>query len=81
MIRVLASSASFPRSSVGTPLRRSSVVDCLAFGMLERGASRKTIVETALERAYGNVSARLLKTTCETLRYRVEKFGLGKETG
>jgi DNA-binding NtrC family response regulator len=43
----------------------------------------KSIVETALERADGNVTAaaRLLKTTRETLRYRVEKFGLGKDTG
>jgi transcriptional regulator with GAF, ATPase, and Fis domain len=41
----------------------------------------KAIVETALARAEGNVTgaARLLKTTRETLRYRVEKFGLGKD--
>ncbi len=36
--------------------------------------------ETALARAAGNVTgaARLLKSTRETLRYRVEKYGLGR---
>jgi two-component system response regulator AtoC len=40
----------------------------------------KAIVEAALKRADGNVTgaARLLNSTRETLRYRVEKFGLGK---
>ncbi len=40
----------------------------------------RRLIEAALERAEGNVTgaARLLKSTRETLRYRVEKFGLGK---
>ncbi len=40
----------------------------------------RAIVEAALQRADGNVTgaARLLKSTRETLRYRVDKFGLGK---
>jgi len=49
-------------------------------GSLSLEEMEKNIVETALARAEGNVTgaARLLKTTRETLRYRVEKFGLGK---
>jgi len=41
----------------------------------------RAIVAAALARAEGNVTgaARLLKSTRETLRYRVEKFGLGRE--
>ena len=50
-------------------------------GSLSLEEMEKAIVETALERADGNVTAaaRLLKSTRETLRYRVEKFGLGKQ--
>ncbi len=42
----------------------------------------RAIVEAALERSHGNITgaARLLNSTRETLRYRVEKFGLGKPT-
>jgi len=49
-------------------------------GSLSLEDMEKSIVESALERAEGNVTgaARLLKSTRETLRYRVEKFGLGK---
>jgi DNA-binding NtrC family response regulator len=49
-------------------------------GSLSLDEMEKTLLETALARAEGNVTgaARLLKTTRETLRYRVEKFGLGK---
>jgi len=39
----------------------------------------RTVIEQALKRAGGNVSAaaRLLGTTRETMRYRIEKYGLG----
>jgi two-component system response regulator AtoC len=49
-------------------------------GSLSLDDMEKSIVETALERAEGNVTgaARLLRSTRETLRYRVEKFGLGR---
>lgn len=49
-------------------------------GSLSLEEMEKSIVETALARAEGNVTAaaRFLKSTRETLRYRVEKFGLGK---
>ena len=40
----------------------------------------RSILEAALEHSAGNVTAaaRLLKSSRETLRYRVEKFGLAK---
>ncbi len=49
-------------------------------GSLSLEDMEKAIVEAALARSEGNVTgaARLLKSTRETLRYRVEKFGLGK---
>ncbi|MDD5364195.1 MAG: sigma-54 dependent transcriptional regulator [Gallionellaceae bacterium] len=49
-------------------------------GSLSLDDMERAIVETALERADGNVTgaARLLGSTRETLRYRVEKFALGK---
>jgi DNA-binding NtrC family response regulator len=49
-------------------------------GSLSLEDMEKAIVNTALARAEGNVTgaARLLKSTRETLRYRVEKFGLAK---
>jgi two-component system response regulator AtoC len=42
----------------------------------------RAIVEAALSRSHGNITgaARLLNSTRETLRYRVEKYGLGKTT-
>ena len=48
-------------------------------GSLSLEDMERTIVEAALARAEGNVTgaARLLKSTRETLRYRVEKFALG----
>jgi two-component system, NtrC family, response regulator AtoC len=51
-------------------------------GSLSLEDMERAIVETALARAAGNVTAaaRLLNSTRETLRYRVEKFGLGKST-
>jgi transcriptional regulator with GAF, ATPase, and Fis domain len=41
----------------------------------------RAIVEAALRKSNGNVTgaARLLRSTRETLRYRVEKFGLKGE--
>jgi len=49
-------------------------------GSLSLEAMERAIVEAALDKAEGNVTAaaRLLDSTRETLRYRVEKFGLGK---
>ena len=49
-------------------------------GSISLDDMEKTIIETALARAEGNVTAaaRLLKSTRETLRYRVVKFGLNK---
>ncbi|TCJ13420.1 sigma-54-dependent Fis family transcriptional regulator [Parasulfuritortus cantonensis] len=49
-------------------------------GSLDLEAMEKAIVEAALARADGNVTAaaRLLGSTRETLRYRVEKFGLAR---
>jgi DNA-binding NtrC family response regulator len=49
-------------------------------GSLSLDDMERAIVEAALSRAGGNVTgaARLLKSTRETLRYRVEKFALGK---
>lgn len=49
-------------------------------GSLTLDDMERAIVEAALKRAEGNVTAaaRLLNSTRETLRYRVEKFGLGK---
>jgi transcriptional regulator with PAS, ATPase and Fis domain len=49
-------------------------------GSLSLEDMERTLVEAALAQADGNVTgaARLLKSTRETLRYRVEKFGLGK---
>ncbi|MEW6414331.1 MAG: sigma-54 dependent transcriptional regulator [Pseudomonadota bacterium] len=49
-------------------------------GSLSLEDMERRLVEAALTRADGNVTgaARLLKSTRETLRYRVEKFGLGK---
>lgn len=47
-------------------------------GSLDLEAMERAIIETALQHAGGNVTAaaRLLGSTRETLRYRVEKFGL-----
>jgi DNA-binding NtrC family response regulator len=49
-------------------------------GSLSLEDMERAIVAAALERADGNVTAaaRLLQSTRETLRYRVEKFGLGR---
>ena len=49
-------------------------------GSLSLEDMERRLVEAALAQADGNVTgaARLLKSTRETLRYRVEKFGLGK---
>ena len=49
-------------------------------GSLSLEDMERRLIEAALQRAEGNVTgaARLLKSTRETLRYRVEKFGLGK---
>ena len=49
-------------------------------GSLSLEDMERQLIEAALARAEGNVTAaaRLLKSTRETLRYRVEKFGLGK---
>jgi two-component system, NtrC family, response regulator AtoC len=51
-------------------------------GSLSLEDMERAIVEAALARTEGNVTAaaRLLNSTRETLRYRVEKFGLGKLT-
>jgi DNA-binding NtrC family response regulator len=47
-------------------------------GSLSLEEMEKALVEAALARVEGNVTAaaRLLKSTRETLRYRVEKYGL-----
>ena len=52
-------------------------------GSLSLEDMEKSIVEAALARSEGNVTgaARLLRSTRETLRYRVEKFALGKSLG
>jgi two-component system response regulator AtoC len=67
-----------PRESSVGPIPQGARLVLPLDGSLTLVEIERKVVEQALDRAGGNVSAaaRLLGTTRETLRYRVEKYGL-----
>jgi len=81
---LLAEDEIFPAQWLGLPGLESAAADddCLRLpldGSLSLEDMERRILVAALQKTGGNVTAaaRLLKTSRETLRYRIQKFGLG----